>query len=462
MDKQISPKNNSDVCIRCATCMAVCPVSRVTPKFPGPKQAGPGAERFRRPGEPSVDEWIDLCIGCRLCDMVCSSGVNISELNLIAKAKYLDEKGRPFRDWLLTHSYLYGWLGSLLSPFVNLLLKSSVTKWIVEAILRIDRRRELPGYESSTFRRWFRKHQFRGNHPRAIRARQAVEVDNPPSPPFSLRPRAVSDPEGKGGNACLPVGRGGFEPHSKDRKKIAYFYGCYTNTNEVDVGKATVQVLEANGFEVILPAQRCCGIPMLGNGDFKGAKKMALYNVPSLLNTIRSGSEIIFSSTSCGHMIKHEYSHLLSIPDAEEVAEHIFDIFEFLRNLIESNGLNAHFKELSIKAAYFAPCHLRALGIGLPVLEILRLIPGLKIDNIEADCCGMGGTFGFKKEKYEISQEIGRDLAEAIDRLKPEIILSDCEGCRIQIRHLTGLKVLHPIQILRDALFEISDGETRR
>jgi len=398
MKKTIWPQSNADVCIRCATCMAVCPVSRVTPKFPGPKQAGPGAERFRRPGEPSADDWIDLCIGCHLCDMVCSSGVNISELNLIAKAKYLDEKGRPFRDWLLTHSYLYGRLGSLFSPLANLLLRNSMVRWMVEAILRIDRRRELPGYESLTFRQWFKEH------------------------------------------------------HSKGQKKVAYFYGCFTNTNEVDVGKATVQVLEANGFEVTLPPQRCCGIPMLGNGDFKTARKMGLYNVPSFLNAVRSGSDILFSSTSCGHMIKHEYSRLLSIPGAEEVAQHIFDIFEFLRNLKESNGLNTKFNKLSLKGAYFAPCHLRALGIGLPALEILRLIPGLKIDNIEADCCGMGGTFGFKKEKYEISQEIGRDLAEAIDRLKPEIILSDCEGCRMQIRHLTGLKVLHPVQILRDAL----------
>ncbi len=398
MEKKSWPKNNSDVCIRCATCMAICPVSRVTPKFPGPKQAGPGSERFRRPNEPSVDGWIDLCIGCHLCDMVCSSGVNISELNLIAKAKYLDERGRPFRDWLLTHSTLYGSLGSLFSPFVNYLLRNSIIKRIAEAVLRIDRRRELPGYESSTFKQWFKKR------------------------------------------------------HSEGTRKVAYFYGCYTNANEVDVGKATVQVLEANGLEVILPPQRCCGIPMLGNGDFKGAEKMARYNVPSLLQTIRSGFDIIFSSTSCGHMIKHEYSHLLSIPGADEVAQHIFDIFEFLRNLKESNGLNTRFKELSLKAAYFAPCHLRALGIGLPALEILRLIPGLKIDPIEADCCGMGGTFGFKKEKYEISEEIGRDLAEAVDRLKPDIILSDCEGCRMQIRHLTGLKVLHPIQILRDAL----------
>jgi len=398
MRKETWPKNNSDVCIRCATCMAVCPVSRVTPKFPGPKQAGPGAERFRRPGDPSVDEWIDLCIGCHLCDLVCSSGVNISELNLYAKAKYLDEKGRPFRDWLLTHSYLLGRLGSYSSPLINRLLKSSVIKWMVDAILRIDRRRELPGYESSTFRQWFKEHPSKGN------------------------------------------------------KKVAYFYGCYINTNEVDVGKATVQVLEANCFEVTLPPQRCCGIPMLGNGDFKGAREMGLYNVPSFLSAIRSGLDMVFSSTSCGHMIKHEYSHLLNIPGAEEVAKHTFDLFEFLRNLKESNGFNNKFKGLSLKAAYFAPCHLRALGIGLPALEILQLVPGLEIDNIEADCCGMGGTFGFKKEKYEISQEIGKDLKEAIDQLNPEIVLTDCEGCRMQIRHLTGLKVLHPIQVLRDAL----------
>jgi len=428
-------KNNADVCIRCATCMAICPVSRVTPLFPGPKQAGPGAERFRRPGEPSVEDWINLCIGCHLCDLVCSSGVNISELNLIAKAKYLDEKGRPFRDWLLTHISILGPLGSLFSPIVNRIIKNSTVKWLLDSLLKIDRRREHPGYESPTFRQWFRKHRSQGNHQGAIHGRQTVEVDNPPSPPFT-----------KGG-------MGGFEPHSKDRKKIGYFYGCYINTNEVDVGKATVQTLEANGFEVILPYQQCCGIPMLGNGNFKEARKMGLRNVPSLLKTIGSGSDIIFSSTSCGYMIKYEYSGLLAIPGSEEVAQHLFDLFEFLRNLNESEKLNTNFKELSLKIAYFAPCHLRSLGIGVPALEILRLIPGLQIDHVEADCCGLGGTFGFKKEKYEISQEIGKDLAEAINRLRPEIVLTDCEGCRMQIRHLTGLKVLHPIQILRDALF---------
>jgi glycerol-3-phosphate dehydrogenase subunit C len=392
------PKNNSDVCIRCATCMAICPVSRVTPLFPGPKQAGPGAERFRRSDGPPVDQWIDLCIGCHLCDMVCSSGVNISELNLVAKAKYLDEKGRPFRDWVLSQIHLLGWFGSLFSYVSNPVLRSRIIKWALDALLNIDRRRDLPLYQSPTFRRWFRGYPTKGN------------------------------------------------------RKVAYFYGCYINTNEVDVGKATVQVLEANGFEVTLPPQRCCGIPLLGNGDFKGARRLGLWNVPSFLHTIRSGLDIVFSSASCGHMIKYEYSRLLSIPGSEEAAKHIFDVFDFLRNLKETEGVNTKFNRLSLKAAYFAPCHLRSLGIGLPALEILSLIPGLQLDPVDADCCGLGGTFGFKKEKYDISQEIGKDLVEAIDRLKPEVILSDCEGCRLQIRHLTGLRVLHPIQVLRDAI----------
>jgi glycerol-3-phosphate dehydrogenase subunit C len=329
--------------------------------------------------------------------MACSSGVNISELNLMAKAKYLDEKGRPFRDWLLTHSFLFAGLASYLSTITNFFSRNKAVKWIVDFLLGIEKRRELPAYQSPTFRQWFREHRSTGE------------------------------------------------------RKIAYFYGCYINTNEVDVGKATVQVLEENGFEVILPPQECCGLPLLGNGNFKEARQMGLKNIPSLLKAIHSGSDIIFSSTSCGNMIRHDYSHLLSIPGAEEVARHLFDLFEFLRNLREQGSLNTRFKELHLKAAYFPPCHLRALGIGLPALEILRLIPGLEIENIQADCCGMGGTFGFKKEKYEISQEIGKDLKEKIGSLRPEMVLTDCEGCRMQIRHLTGLKVLHPVQILRDA-----------
>ena len=337
-----------DVCVRCATCMAACPVSRVTPRFPGPKQAGPGAQRFRSASEASVDDWIELCTSCHLCDMVCPAGVPISELNLMAKAKYLNERGRTFRDWLLVRSDLFGELAARFSKIVNPLMKNGAVRWLLDALLRIDRRRDLPGYEYPTFHRWFR---------------------------------------------TRPAPEGG-------RRKVAYFYGCFTNTNETDVGKAAVEVLEAHGLTVVVPPQRCCGIPRLGVGDLPGAREMGGRNIALLLPTVREGIDIVFSSTSCGLMLRHEYSRLL----------------------------------------------------GLPALELLRLIPGLDVRLLEADCCGLGGLYGFKKEKFAIAEEIGKDLTEAVDRMKPDIILTDCEGCRMQIRHMTGLRVLHPLQLLRDVL----------
>jgi glycerol-3-phosphate dehydrogenase subunit C len=339
--------------------------------------------------------------------MVCSSGVPIAELNLLAKKKHLDEKGTSLRDWLLTHVFLFGPVSSLFSPVVNLALRTRAVRWFMDAFLKIDRRRDLPAYQFPTFRQWFRGHQF---VPAAKRMGKAA------------------------------------------RGRVAYFYGCFVNTNEVDVGKAVVQVLEAGGREVVLPHQDCCGIPMLGSGDFEGARRQGEKNVPSLLDAVRSGMPLLYSSTSCGHMIKHEYGRLLEIPGAEELSPHLFDFCEFLRELNAAGTLELKLREMPLRAAYFAPCHLKTLDIGFPALEILRLVPGLQVENVEAHCCGLGGTYGFKKEKYEISEEIGKDLAEAIGRMKPDLVLTDCEGCRMQIRHLTGLRTLHPAQLLRDAL----------
>lgn len=396
------PRNTPDLCVRCATCMAVCPVSRVTPLFPGPKQAGPGAQRFRSASQGSVDDWIELCTACRLCDTVCPAGVPISELNLMAKAKYRDEQGGTFRDWLLVRSDRFGELFSRFSTIVNPMMKWRAVRWLLDKMLNIDRRRELPTFESPTFRRW-----FRDRHVAAVAA---------------------------------------------GRPSIAYFYGCFTNTNEVDVGKAAVVCLEAYGYSVRVPPQRCCGIPRLGVGDLQGAREMGRRNLSLLLPTVRGGTDIVFSSTSCGMMLRHEYGPLLNLPGAEELATHLFDICGFLLRLQEEKKASVPFRRLDAKAAYFVPCHLRLLNSGLPALELLRLVPGLDIRLIEAECCGLGGLYGFKKEKYAIAEEIGKDLAREVAGMKPEVILTDCEGCRMQIRHLTGLKVLHPLQLLRDAL----------
>lgn len=392
------PKTNPDVCIRCATCTAVCPVARVTPRFPGPKQAGPGADRFRQPQDPSVDDWIDLCLGCHLCDTVCSAGVNASEMNLLAKAKRAEEKGMPLRDWLLTRLFRINILASVLCWIANPLMINRPFRWLLDALLGVDRRRDLPAYQTPSFRRWFRFH-----------------------------------PPAKG-------------------PKVAYFYGCFTNVHEVEVGKATVDVLEANGFEVVLPPQDCCGIPLLGIGDLRGASRMGNKNISTLLASVRQGMDVVFTSTSCGLMIRHEYSRTLQLPRAEELAARVFECGEFLRRLHTEGRLNTRFRRMPLRAAYFAPCHLRALDIGLPALELLRLIPGMQVLPVDVHCCGLAGLYGFRKEKFEISEEIGSDLGEAILALKPEVAVTECEGCRMQIRHLTGLPAVHPVMLLRDAL----------
>ncbi len=391
-----------DVCVRCATCMAVCPVARVTPRFPGPKQAGPGAQRFRSAAEASVDDWIELCTSCRLCDTVCPAGVPISELNLLAKAKYLDERERSFRDWLLVRSDLFGETAARFSRIVNPLMRNHAVRWLLDRILDIDRRRALPDYEYPTFREWFR-----------------------------TRPAGAD---------------------AGSRPAIAYFHGCFTNTNEVDVGKAAVALLEAHGLSVTVPPQRCCGIPRLGVGDLRGAKEMGGRNLALLLPTAQEGTDIVFSSTSCGLMLRHEYGPLLNLPGAEELARRLFDICEYLLRLREEGKRDVTFRPAAQKVAYFTPCHLKTLNIGLPALELLRLVPGLDIRLIEANCCGLGGLYGFKKEKYTITEDIGRDLAKEVARIDPAMILTDCEGCRMQIRQLTKRTVLHPIQFLRDAL----------
>ena len=389
------PRTIPDVCVRCATCMAVCPVARVTPRFPGPKQAGPGAQRFRSAAEASVDDWIDLCTACRLCDTACPAGVPISELNLLAKAKFMDERGRGVRDWLFVRSDLFGELAAQYSRIVNPLMKNRAVRWLLDRFLAIDRRRNLPPYEYPTFRKWF---------------------------DARLAPAECAG-----------------------RPKIAYFHGCFTNTNEVDVGKATVALLEAHGFNVIVPPQRCCGIPRLGVVDLRGAREMGGNNIALLLPTVQEGTDIVFSSTSCGLMLRHEYGPLLNLPGAEELAARLFDICELLMGLHDEEKTAVRFKPLPRKVAYFAPCHLKALNIGLPALELIRLVPGIDLRLIEAECCGLGGLYGFKKEKFAI-------LAQEVVRMDPDVIVTDCEGCRIQLRALTGREVLHPVQLLRDAL----------
>jgi glycerol-3-phosphate dehydrogenase subunit C len=236
----------------------------------------------------------------------------------------------------------------------------------------------------------------------------------------------------------------------KKDKKIAYFAGCTANYVDPDVGRSTIRVLKRLGFQLLLLDEKCCGIPQLAVGNLREFLKHAEFNVRSLAG---ADCDIVTACTSCALAIKRDYPRYQKNNEAEEVSRRTYDIMEYLAMLKASNTLNTDFKPVDLYLVYHAPCHLKVLGEELidRRLELMRLIPGLSVDRIERGCCGMGGTFGSKRKNYAKSMEIGQALFEGIAESAPDLVITECPGCELQIRQGTGLEVTHPVHIIKQA-----------
>ena len=235
--------------------------------------------------------------------------------------------------------------------------------------------------------------------------------------------------------------------------QVLYFHGCSTQYYEPHVGKAAVAILERNGIEVILPKQNCCGLPIISQGDFDGARKYAYSNLRKLAPWVRQGYLIVGTSTSCTLTLKHDYQAILDMHDEETrlVAEHTYDICEFLRLLWERGELDTDFAPIEATLPYHAPCQLKAHGMGRPAFDLMSLIPGLSVIEMDADCCGIAGTYGYKHEKYDIAMAVGSSLFDQIRAAGSDIAICDSETCRWQITHGTGLPAVHPVEVLAQA-----------
>jgi glycerol-3-phosphate dehydrogenase subunit C len=386
---------NIDNCIKCSLCTAFCPVFKATGLFPGPKLAGPDAERFRRRQKAIPTQWLEYCDYCKICERVCPQKVPIPELHLRSRLAWKKTHPPSLRNRLLGHSYIFEKLGSWAAPLSNWALAWSFTRWLMDRGLKIDRRVYMPAFRRGTFAKWFRS-----------------------------------------------------RPEKTEGAPLAYFHGCYTNYIDPEIGKAVVAVLEKNGFRTVVPAQECCGLPLIANGFMDLASSLGEKNINSLRNCVEKGMEIVFSSTSCGMTLIEEYEQILNLPGATEVGKHVSDIFQLLWRRHDQGKLNRDFREMNETFYYHAPCHLRALGIGLPAVDLLSLIPGVRIVELPEACCGLAGTYGMKKENFAVAEEAGRELFREVKARNARVVLSDCEACRMQIAFHTGVQTLHPIQIL--------------
>lgn len=232
--------------------------------------------------------------------------------------------------------------------------------------------------------------------------------------------------------------------------QVAYFVGCAANYFYPDIGRATVEVLRHNGIRILVPEQKCCGLPHFGCGDLERAKRLARANVASLL---RARCDIVTACTSCALALREIYPRLVASEEAKAIAPLIFDVSEYLARLERQGKLRTDFLPVDFSGLYHAPCHLKTLGQDLirDRLHLLRQVPGIRVEQIDRGCCGMAGSFGLKRKNYPTSMKIGESLFSALREKAPPSILTDCPGCTLQISQATGLPVRHPVQLLRRA-----------
>jgi glycerol-3-phosphate dehydrogenase subunit C len=389
-------RESLDHCVKCTICETFCPFSQVTPLFPGPKFVGPQAERYRQAGV-SPDASVDYCSGCGICTQVCPHDVKIAEINAQARARLWEDRGIPLRNQLIARPSVLGRLGTPVAPLANWALRARPVRGLAHRLLGIHRNAPMPRFAGRTFQRWARGHR---------------------SP-------------------------------ATDRS-VVYFHACGTNYYEPDVGKMVVAVLEHNGYQVTVPQQDCCGLPLQSNGNFDAARAYVRRLAASLAPRARDGVPIVSNSTSCGLMLKREALEILGVEDENltAVSEATYDLCEFLLLLHEQGELRTDFRPLPLTVPYHAPCQQQGHGIGKPALDLLALIPELRVIELDADCCGIAGTYGLKKEKYEISMAVGEQLFRDVKEADADLAACDSETCRWQIAHGTGVLAVHPVELL--------------
>ena len=395
--------NNFEQCLKCTVCTVYCPVAAVKPEYPGPKQSGPDGERLRLKNPDFYDEALKYCLNCKRCEVVCPHDVKIGDIIQAARIKY-SKKKPGLREMMLANTDIMGQMATTFSPVVNLSLGLKPVKAVLDGVMKIDGHRTFPKYASQKFESWFKK---------TAQASQA-----------------------------------------QYKNRVSFFHGCYINYNYPQLGKDFVKVMNAVGYGVqLLEKEKCCGVALISNGLINQAKKQAELNIRSIRRSVvEAGIPVVGASSTCVFTMRDEYPHLLGVDNAD-VRDGINLATRFLYSLVDSGKVRLAFRDdYKLHLAYHTACHIEKMGWAIYSISALRLIPGVKLTVLDSQCCGIAGTYGFKKENYPTSQAIGDSLFKKIEALAPDYVVTDCETCKWQIEMSTSVPVKHPISIIADAL----------
>jgi Fe-S oxidoreductase len=395
-----------DICHGCRMCFNYCP------SFPALFDAVDAHEE-RGEGEVHAltadEKWkvVDLCYQCKICFVKCpytpphALNVDFPRLMLRAKASRARREGVTRQDRILGDPDRTARAATgVAAPLANWANAQKPLRALAEATLGIHRDRVLPPFARETFERWFARTQAEAGAPGA--------------------------------------------------RTVALFETCSINYNYTHIGAAAVQVLARNGFTVLRPPQRCCGMPALDGGDVDTAMASARANVETLAPLVERGVPIVVLGPTCSYTIKQEWPSLLGTDVAKRVAAGVLDAGEFIGRELAVGRLDTRFTVAQGKLGYHVPCHLRAQNIGAPFTAVLSAIPGTTVEPIER-CSAFDGTWGMKREYYAMSRQYARKLSRALEDAEAARLVSDCPLAGLNVTEDLGVTPVHPLEVLRDA-----------
>lgn len=402
-------------CNGCGHCRTQAAPSRMCPVFRNDptEEASPRAKAnltrqlmggqlsFEQLATPEFKRIANLCFNCKQCQLECPSNVNIPQMMIEAKGAYVAEHGLPKSEWFLSRAHSFRALGSMAAIAFNWLLSSPVSRWLLEQLTGISRHRKLPTFARRSFLRSAKRELL-----------------------------------------TKPVLAGGEKP-------VVYFVDHFANYHDPELGRAFVAILRHNRIAVHAPpGQLSTGMAMISAGDLEPARELARENLRELADLAREGCPIVCTEPTAALCLKYEYPMLLDHPDVEMVASRVVEAGDFLAQLHAQGRLRTDFEPLDFVVGYHTPCHLKALGAGTPLANLLRLIPRLEVRTIEEGCSGMAGAWGLTRQNFRDSIRIGWGL---ISRMRAGDLVAgvtECSSCKMQMEQGTQVPTLHPIKLL--------------
>ncbi|HZW34149.1 MAG TPA: FAD-linked oxidase C-terminal domain-containing protein, partial [Isosphaeraceae bacterium] len=405
----------ASACHGCGACRTLDPALRMCPSFRALRQeaASPRSQAnlIRQVATGQVDPRLwgsdelkahaELCIHCKLCRWECPSAVDVSSLMLEAKAAAVEQHGLPPRDWIFSRIELWARLGSRFPILTNFLLARRSSRALLDRLLGLSRYRILPRLRRTPF----------------TRRAGGLGLSRP-------RPQQPGP-------------------------RVVYFVDLFANYYDPELAEAVVAVLRHAGVNVFVPAQqRSSGMAALVVGDLDYARDQALANLRVLANAVRDGYTVVCSEPTAALMLREEYIKLTEDLDAELVAAHTMDLGQYLLGLEARGQLPLPHEPLHARVGYHQPCHLRALQVGTPGLDLLRRVPELDVEFIDRGCSGMGGTFGLARDRFRNSLRAGRGLVKRLRDPDLDVGATECGACRIQMEQGSPKRTLHPMKLL--------------